>query len=228
MKKTTGFIILMDIPKEKAQLDLLAYDIEGGFRGFSSVRAGPHYVNVKRSGEMQKGFWCVVPEDGVVIRVFDAASGSFKEDTPENVAHHTELAKSGAMNKVLAPAYGGYPVEAVAWEDLTKHLALVPFPPELHVEQPMSPPAGVDANALGKWFEGSFKSRFEQAFLGTHGGDVDSFLAELEYAYVQMLACDDKAAGDRWRHLILAAFNAGDYAMCASPGLLGILSFRKK
>ena len=149
MKKTTGFIILRDIPKEEAQLDLLAYDIEGGFRGFSMVRAGPHYVNVKRNGEMQRGFWCVLPEGGVVIRVFDDASGTFKEDTPENVETYTRLAKSGAMDKALAPAYGGYTVEAEAWACLTKHLILVPFPPELHVEQPMSPPERFDGRRPG-------------------------------------------------------------------------------
>jgi hypothetical protein len=208
---------LRDIPKEEAQLDLLAYEIAGGFRGFALVPAGVHYVSVKQSGTMQKGFWCVVPDGGVVIRVFDDNSATFNEDTPENVANYTELALGGAMNKVLIPVLARHPLETDTWASLTKHLLLAPFPPELHAERPMSPPAGIEADALGAWFEGSFKSRFEQAFLGTHGGDVDSFMAEFEYAFLRMLVCKDEIAGNRWRHLILASFNAGEHAMQDSP-----------
>jgi hypothetical protein len=217
VKKTTGYIILRDVPKEWVQLDLLLYEIEGGFRGFALVLAGVHYVSVKRSGTMQKGFWCVVPDGGVVIRVFDDTTGEFREDTPENVENYTGLAISGAMNKALLPVLPRHPLETETWTSLTKHLSLVPFPPALHEERLMSPPEGIGTDALGAWFEGSFKSRFEQAFLGTHKGDVDSFMAEFEYAFVRMVLCDDGTAGDRWRHLILASFNAGEYAMRTSP-----------
>ncbi len=219
MKTTTGHIILRDIPKEWAQLDFLLYEIEGGFRGFALVPAGVHYVSVKRNGTMQKGFWCVVPEDGVVIRVFDDTTGEFQEDSPENVENYTGLATSGAMNKALLPVLSMHPLETETWADLTKHLSLVPFPPALHEERPMSPPEGLEGDALGKWFEGSFKSRFEQAFLGTHDGDVDSFMAEFESAFLRMLVCNDDAAGNRWRHLILASFNAGERTMRQSPAV---------
>jgi hypothetical protein len=214
---------LRDVPKEWAQLDLLLYEIEGGFRGFALVPAGVHYVSVKRSGTMQKGFWCVVPDGGVVIRVFDDTTGEFREDTPENVENYTGLARCGAMNKTLLPVLARHPIEYETWASLTEHLSIAPFPPALHEERPMMPPAGVEGDALGKWFEGSFKSRFEQAFLGTHKGDVDSFMAEFEYAFLRMLLCNDGAAGDRWRHLILASFSAGEHAMRVSPAVFSPL-----
>jgi hypothetical protein len=176
-----------------------------------------HFVNVMRNGAMMEGFWCLVPDEGVAIRVFDDASGTFKEDTPENVNTYTDLALSGAMNKSLIPVLARCPVEAEAWTGLTKHVLPDHFPPALHDEQPMAPPAGVEGNDLGQWFENSFKSRFEQAFLGTHKGDINSFMAEFEYAYLQMISCNDDAAGKRWRHLILASFNAGEHVMRASP-----------
>ncbi len=219
MKTTTGYIILRDVPKEWAQLDLMLYEITGGFRGFALVPAGVHYVNVKRGGTMQKGFWCVVPDGGVVIRVFDDTTGEFRDDTPENVENYMGLATSGAMNKAFLPVLPRHPLETETWTSLTKHLSLALFPPALHEERPMSPPEGIGADALGVWFEGTFKSRFEQAFLGTHKGDVDSFMAEFEFAFVRMILCNDDAAGDRWRHLILASFNAGEHTMRASPAV---------
>ncbi|NMC07860.1 MAG: hypothetical protein GYA24_21800 [Candidatus Lokiarchaeota archaeon] len=212
-----GHIILRDIPKEQVQLDLLVYEIAGGFRGFAMVPPGAHYVNVKKNDAMQAGFWCVVPEEGVVIRVFDHDTGTFKEDTPENVKTYTELALGGAMNKSLIPVLARSPVDAEAWTSLTRHLTLQAFPPALHDEQPMVPPAAAEGRDLGQWFEQSFKSRFEQAFLGTHKGNINAFLAEFEHAYLQMLLGNDEAAGKRWRHLLLAVFNAGEHAMRASP-----------
>lgn len=212
-----GHIILRDIPKEQVQLDLLFYEIAGGFRGFAMVPPGVHYINVRRNGVMQAGFWCAVPDSGVVIRVFDHDTGSFKDDSPENVKTYTELARAGAMNKSLIPVLARSPVDAEAWTSLTRHLAWQAFPPALHDEQPMVPPALDEGKDLGEWFEKRFKSRFEQAFLGTHEGDINAFLAEFEYAYLQMVARNDEVAGKRWRHLLMASFNAGEHVMRASP-----------
>jgi hypothetical protein len=214
-----GYIILRDVPKETAQLDLQEYEIAGGFRGFAMVPPGVHFVNVKRDAIMQHGSWCSVENDGVVIRVFDDDRGVFIEDTLENVATYTELARSGAMNRALIPVRANHQAAASTWERLTAHVNLVPFPPAMHDEQPMTPPANVDATRLGDWFESRFKSRFEQAFLGTHGAKVDSFLAEFEFAFLRMLLEQDDVATKRWQHLLLAAFNAGEHVMHDSPAV---------
>ena len=38
--KMFGYIILRDIPKYNAQLDLSIYEIKGGFRGFAEIPPG--------------------------------------------------------------------------------------------------------------------------------------------------------------------------------------------
>ncbi|MEX2717941.1 MAG: hypothetical protein Q6353_016400 [Candidatus Sigynarchaeum springense] len=56
-----------------------------------------------------------------------------------------------------------------------------------------------------------------RVFCKAHGGDAISFITELEYSHVHMLAYGGTAAGDRWRHLILVALNPGEHAMRIRP-----------
>lgn len=187
-------IILRDIPKEEVRIDLYRQNIQGGFRGFYAdfPLMGWHYVSVKVD-EFHVGFWCRLAMGEAVVRVFDTTEG-FVEDEPETAQHYAQLALSGAMNQSLV----AYPDHLYApWFGLVSYLDSENFPPQLHSQE-------VGAG-----------SRFDQALQGTHGGNTQAFLAEFQYAFVSWLisldaATENEAAFERWQHLLLSIYNAGE------------------
>ena len=44
-------IVLRDVPKDEIQIDLWPFKVSGGFRGFSEVLSGPHFLTVKDKGQ---------------------------------------------------------------------------------------------------------------------------------------------------------------------------------
>lgn len=196
-----GTIVLRDVPKEEARIDLIRYEIKGGFRGFRMVPPGLHYVSVKLR-EHHVGFWCWLKPSEAVVRVFDYQDG-FGEDDPETEAQYTQMALNGAMNQVLMEYV---PEKFGPWFGLVSHIGAENFPPPLHAQD-----------------EGA-GSRFDNALGGTHGGDAAAFLAEFQFAFVRWLvsldtASEDEAAFARWRHLLLAAYNAGEDRIRDAGGL---------
>lgn len=187
-------VILRDIPKEEARIDLFRQTIQGGFRGFYAdvPIIGWHYVSVKVK-QFHVGFWCDLSMNQAVVRVFDEKKG-FVEDTPESAQRYAQMALSGAMQQVLMP----YPVPMYAhWFGMVSHIKSDHFPPQIHN----------DDTGTG--------SRLDKALLGTHKGRIDAFLAEFQYAFVRWLvsldtATEDKAGLARWRYLLLSAYNAGE------------------
>lgn len=211
----SGYIILRDIPKQEARLDLARYPIQGGFRGFQAVPAGVHYVSVLADGE-PVGFWCHLTTGEALVRRFDETQGTFVEDDPATTAQYQQLATSGAMNAALQRAD---PQSAAAWQRLTTHIGPHPFPPALHEESPMQPPEGLEPDALAAWMGSQHKSRFEQALAG-HGGQPEALLAEFQFAFARWLADqEDKSALARWRHLLQAIYNAGERGIEQAPTL---------
>ncbi len=215
-----GYIILRDIPKQLVQLDLLNFPIKGGFRGFSEVTLGPHYVSIEVNDEMHEGFWCWVHPGEAIIKVYNYESDTFKDDEPENEAHFKKLATSRAMNHVLIP-YSLNNVKSVSlWKKLTKNIRLDNFPPPLHQEVPMLLPLDINPDEISDWYTDKFKSRFEQAFNDTHKKDAQAFLEEFEYAFLKYIVCQrDEKALDRWMNLIQAIYNAGERSVEAAPEL---------
>jgi len=215
-----GYIILRDIPKQLVQLDLLNFPIKGGFRGFSEVTPGPHYVSIEVNDEMHEGFWCWVHPGEAIIKVYNYESDTFKDDEPENEAHFKKLATSRAMNHVLIP-YSLNNVKSVSlWKKLTKNIRLDNFPPPLHQEVPMLLPLDINPDEISDWYTDKFKSRFEQAFNDTHKKDAHAFLEEFEYAFLKYIVCQrDEKALDRWMNLIQAIYNAGERSVEAAPEL---------
>ena len=188
-----GAIILRDVPKKEARIDLTRHQIQGGFRGFSMVPpAAWHYVSVKH-GAHHVGFWCYLEPRQAVVKVFDPETG-FQDADTEIQAQFAGLALSGAMG----PALLDYPhAQLGPWLGMVNHIPQQGFPPQLFVEE-----------------EGP-GSRFDKAYLNSHSGDAVSFLAEFQYAFASWLvsldaAAQDQAAFERWRHLVLAAYNAGE------------------
>lgn len=215
-----GYIILRDIPKEAAQLDLLFYEIQGGFRGFAQVLPGPHFVSIKVDGEIHEGFWCYLEPSRVVVKVFNYENKLFQEDNPENELKYSNLALSGAMNKALIPVMLRSPEMAMDWIKLVSYIKIDNFPFTLHSETPIIPPENLSSEEMSAWFLDTYKSRFEQAFFETHGGNKDSFLAEFQFAFVRSLVkkTDDEAL-KRWLCLLQAVYNVGERNIKAVPDL---------
>ncbi len=215
-----SYIILRDIPKDTAQLDVTLFEIQGGFRGFALVPPGAHFLSVKDDGKMVAGTWVFAPPEDTVVRVYDATSHQLVPDTPENDLNYRDLALGGAMNKALIPVMLRDEEFATRWGTIVSHIKAEAFPPALRNESPVNPPEGADGPALEAFFSTTFKSRIEQAFLGTHQGNVQSFLAEFEFAFASWLVePTNDVAGTRWRHLLQAIYNAGDRFMTAHPDL---------
>ncbi len=215
-----SYIILRDIPKDTAQLDVTLFEIQGGFRGFALVPPGAHHVSVKDDGKMVAGTWIFAPSGDAVVRVYDSTLQQLLPDTPENDLNYRDLALGGAMNKALIPVMLRDEEFATRWGSIVSHIKADAFPPAFHNESPINPPPGVEGPALEGFFSTTFKSRIEQAFLGTHGGNVPAFLAEFEFAFASSLVGpDNEVAWARWRHLLQAIYNAGDRFMSAHPDL---------
>ena len=215
-----GCIILRDIPKELVQLDMMQFDIQGGFRGFSHVEPGFHFVSVKDGDEIHEGFWCFVDTDDAVIKILDYETNSFQDCRPEEEQHYKELAVSGAMAGALIPIMPWNYKAVVRWNILTNYLKKERFPFKLNHEEPMILPEGLSTEETCNWYQNTFKSRFEQAFENTHSNDIDSFMAEFQYSFLKYIVRrKDEQALHRWLDLLQACYNAGERTIEAYPKL---------
>lgn len=214
-----GYIILRDIPKEKAHLDGTDYEIKGGFRGFGGVGPGVHYVTVKDGDEMAEGFWCYMQPGDVIVKRYDYTTKAFVDCSEEDTQQYTELARSGAMNKHVAFVTQISYTFVQIWKDLTSYLRDETFPYKLFSEIPMEPPSNLKPEELEEWYLKEFKSRFEQAFHDTHNGEIESFIEEFQFAFVRYALFQDEEAFDRWAYLIQALYNAGERNIDANPEL---------
>ncbi len=220
----SGFIILRDIPKEIAQIDLLSFDIKGGFRGFSVVEPGFHFVSVKVDDEMHEGFWCFVNDEEAIIKQFDYTTKSFQNCDIEEERNYKELAQSGAMNHVLIPIMPMNYTAVASWNILTNYLKRDKFPFNLNHEEPMILPNSLSTEETSDWYEKKFKSRFEQAFEDSHKGNNDSFLAEFQFSFVKYIVRQkDEQALQRWLYLLQACYNAGERKIDSHPILFSEL-----
>ncbi|MHA1121682.1 MAG: AAR2 pre-mRNA splicing protein [Candidatus Heimdallarchaeota archaeon] len=224
-----GYIILRDIPKEEAQLDVAIYEIKGGFRGFAEVKPGIHYVTVKDDGRMVDGFWCEVKSNDAVIKRYDYQSKSFVDCESEEELRFKDMAVRGAMNHVLIPVMKRSQSLVQFWLDLTSFLKYENFPFSLDEEEPMTPPTDLSPKKLEEWYLTTFKSRFELAFQDTHDRDMYSFFEELQFAFISYVLFKDEQAYNRYFHLIQAVYNAGERSVTNAPGFFsGFLDIIRK
>jgi hypothetical protein len=192
-------IILRNLPGQVVRIDLKSFETGEGFQGFQNVPAGPHYIGVTVEGR-PAGEWLYLQPGEVAFRVFNEQLSRFEAAIPQSAEELPGLAKSGALNKALAR----YPMEVYGqWLGLTGYLEPGNFPPRLHTEE-QDTPAAYKAGA-------STRSRFEKAFYATHAGNPANFLAEFQFAFLGFLVNpQDEEASGRWRHLLLALYNAGE------------------
>ncbi|MHA1384409.1 MAG: AAR2 pre-mRNA splicing protein [Candidatus Helarchaeota archaeon] len=215
-----GYIILRDIPKRAAQLDFSIFEISGGFRGFAEVQPGVHYVSVEADEKMIEGFWCYIQPSGVVVKVYDYKKKQFVDDTPENTKQYSNMALSGSMNQKLIPVMQRNMEMALLWSDMVSYIKKNNFPLKLYSETPITPPDNLSPEEMQDWFLNKQKSRFEQAFFDTHGGNQEKFLAEFQYAYVRsVVRKTDNEAMNRWLHLLQSIYNAGERIINDIPEL---------
>lgn len=213
-----GYIILRDIPKEEAQLDVAIYEIKGGFRGFAEVKPGIHYVTVKDDGQMVDGFWCEVKSNDAVVKRYDYQSKNFVDCDVEEHFRYKDMAVGGAMNQALIPVMEVSHSMVQYWINLTNHLKYENYPFSINEEEPMTPPTDLTSKELEEWYLTTFKSRFEQAFQDTHNRDMFSFFEELQFTFISYVLFNDEQAYDRYFYLIQAAYNAGERSVTNAPG----------
>jgi len=188
-----SILVLRDVPKAKAQIDLLEYPLKGGFRGFDTMPTGFHAVAIQAGEGFTPPVWFFTqPRQAVVLRYSDETR-ALEPDSPENTSQYTQLALSGAMSHALYPYV---PTLWDTWSALTGYI--VASIPALHSE----------TLADGQ-------SRFSRAFVETHAGQIPSFLAEFQYSFIRWwvhlsLGQEDDEARNRWVHLLNALYNAGE------------------
>ena len=143
-----GYIILRDIPKKAAQLDLSIFDIQGGFRGFALVPPGLHYISVEVSGKMNEGFWCYLKPSSAIVKVYDYEKEIFVDPDEESNEQYQMMALSGAMNQALIPVMQRNGEMAMVWQRLGSYIKEVDFPVVLNKETPMPHPLGLSPEEL--------------------------------------------------------------------------------
>jgi hypothetical protein len=208
-------IILRDVPKEKARIDADTYEIEGGFRGFTKVMPGLHYVGVQVD-ETYQGFWSYLEPNEVLVKVFNHASQQFEDDEPETKAHYQRLALAGAMDQVLIP-YNYYSWEI--WDKLTNYI-------NSHVFSQLisDTSSNIVADNSGNLLLGQQQSRFEQILFNKHNGDIATFLGEFQFAFVRWyINIENVDALSHWRYLLQAVYNAGESGIAKAPELFTCL-----
>jgi len=208
-----GYIILRDIPKERVQLDLTYFDVQGGFRGFAHVPQGPHYISILVDGNFIAGFWCYVNPSEVLVKVYDHENKCFNDDT-ENLELYTDLALSGAMNKSLISVMQVDAEMSIKWLTLVSFINKDNFPPKMKTEE--VPSAITTLDDIG--IRDTIKTRFEITFETVHESNQESFLTEFQYVFVNYLVNNsNEPAINRWLYLLTTTYNAREDSMKKYP-----------
>jgi hypothetical protein len=114
-------ILLRDIPKVRAGLDLADYPIQGGFRGFQNVLQGYHLVRVWPAADGRPVTAEVVVPELRSVAVLIWEGDGLVVDSSSDGQQLAELAASGAMNARLVNALAP-PARAVPWMTATSAL----------------------------------------------------------------------------------------------------------
>ena len=206
-----GYIILRDIPKKAVQLDLSIFEIQGGFRGFALVPPGLHYISVEVAGKMIDGFWCYLKPSSAIVKIFDYEKEIFVDPDEESKEQYQMMALSGAMNRALIPVMQKDGEMAMVWQGLVSSIKEENFPVILNRETPIMPPLDLSSEELSDWYLTKHKSRFEHALYDTHEGNINSLLAEFQYAYASLIVKGKSdVAFERWSYLLQSFYNAGE------------------
>ncbi len=114
MKKN---IVLRDIPKVEIQLDLWPYQTTGGFRGFSAVPPGLHFISFQDKGETIFE-WLFISNE-TIVKQYDHENLKLVDSEIDGDFNYIDMADSGLMSKNLV----AHPSEASRqWLELTSYI----------------------------------------------------------------------------------------------------------
>jgi hypothetical protein len=133
-------LLLQDIPKQNARLDVVGYPVEGGFRGFQNVLVGWHFVEV-RSGDERLAGEVVIEREGEVATLTPENGKLVRISTPEK----EEVAASGAMDRALINVLAPEAKIPLAWFQAT---GLVKLPRRASFPPPLTGPGKRASNFL--------------------------------------------------------------------------------
>jgi len=115
-------IVLRNIPKVEIQLDLWPYQITGGFRGFSSVHRGLHFITFQDKGETIFE-WLFISNE-TIVKQYDHENLKLVDSEIDGDFNYIELADSGLMSENLI----AHPSEASRqWLALTSYITVENF-----------------------------------------------------------------------------------------------------
>jgi hypothetical protein len=185
MRKNT--VVLLDVPRGTARIDLGQTPTQEGFRGFSGVPDGLHRVEAS-DGRLRLSTWLFVDGGETAVRAADPAVASLVEADGFRAAQYMGLKAEGGLDQSLVP----YPTAPnTMWSRLVAPLKRETFPPELRQ----------DPQGKG--------TRLERALEGTHKGEPDSFLEELAWSWLAGHVDGEQAARGRWEELVDAVHACG-------------------
>jgi len=210
------YIILRDVPKREACIDGSTFNIQGGFRGFQLVPDGVHYVGIL-DDNVQRGFWCYLQKNPTMVKLYNHTQKIFEDDDAESTAEFSNMAVSGVMAKALIR----YPMEPWHnWHTVTRHIDAKDFPPFIQQETASVMPTNLSIDEQSTWMLSQHQSRFKLALEQTHRGNVSALLSEFQWAFLTGYVYDnDPQAYERWRHLLLAFYQAGESSIADFPDL---------
>lgn len=185
-------LILLDWPTEAVQLDLTVYSLPLGFRGFQAVTAGLHWLQPLPAPDFA-GIWLFLLPHEVWVRRFDRAHQTWSPLPPEQAVQHQTWARSGKNRFFLLPVETQ---PAGLWTNLTCHITEVPL---LQSAPPEPIPTTTQA--------------FVQLLEYTHEHCYDSFLSEVQFAFLKSRLQADRAASLRWVYLVNSLYQAGAEAI---------------
>jgi hypothetical protein len=178
-----AWLILRDIPKHEAQLDLVRFPVEGGFRGFQNVLPGYHFVRVTGDDGKPLSMELVVAGHGEA-RVLRPGDGVLVEDSGPGAGDLAATAPR--MASALIDPLAKHGETALAWQ-IAAHALDRPAS-----EVTLGTGSGLDA------------------FLARHGGRPGDALRELAAAFARMAFLQEVAAGDRLAEILGAHYRAGE------------------
>jgi hypothetical protein len=181
-------VILLDLPAPAVQLDLTVYSLPLGFRGFQAVTAGLHFLQPLPAQDFA-GLWLFLLPHEVWVRRFDRAHKTWSPLSPELAVQYQTWARSGNNRFFLLPVETQ---QAELWTNLTCHITEVPL------LQP-APPEPIPTTTQA--FVQLLEHTYEQCY--------DSFLNEVQFAFLQSRLQADRAASLRWVYLVNSLYHAG-------------------
>ncbi|RME78128.1 MAG: hypothetical protein D6785_12245 [Planctomycetota bacterium] len=94
-----GYIILVDLPTCKVQVDEQIYEVDSDFQGFHRVPQGQHRIRFIFPDGKEEELEVEVAPGQAVVRSFE--DGKWKEVTQEREKYYRQLALSGALDEKL-------------------------------------------------------------------------------------------------------------------------------